>query len=260
MVTKFVKRSNQFRYKKGGAYGKKKRWYFGASANLPIVGKTSIGFGSGKAKRAIINTVRRGLEDPQHKLWSKPGNGPPDTVMSHNTIYTLNLTGNINKGDDEDNRTGETIHLEALKFRVHFTSVSGQVTNGNRPKTFRVMIVKHDGDHLGGFDVFGGGLGSTDLFQGNTNPVFEWPNPKNVTVLYDNKVKITPVINTEQYEKECSDILKLNTPFTYKSDQNYGKTWNLYLVIMGYEPSGTTGTTTIGRAYFHGDLIFKDSR
>jgi hypothetical protein len=122
------------------------------------------------------------------------------------------------------------------------------------------MIVKHDIDTLGGSDAFGPGLGAGDLFHGSTNVVWEWISAKNCTVIYDKKVKITPQIGSTSYDAECSDIVKFGTTFTYKPDQSYGKMHNYYLVICGYEPAGVTGNTNIGRAYFFGDLIFKDSR
>lgn len=258
MVTKYVRKQNNFRTKK--TYGKKKRWYFNAQANLPFVGATKVGFGTGMQKRSIVNLVRRRLEDTCHKLWSKVGAAPPSVGMTHNSIYAINLCGNISKGDDESDRTGESIHLDALKFRCHFVSQSGSVTNGNRPKTYRVMIIKHDNDWLGGSDSFCSGPGATDLFHGNNNPVWEWTAAKNVTVLYDKKIKINPQLSTEVYDNALEDIIKFNSTFTYKPDQNYGKFHNYYLCVMGYEPAGSSGTTAIGTCYFHGDLIFKDSK
>jgi len=236
----------------------RKRWYFNAQANVPFLGPTKVAFGN--QKRSILNIVRKGLEDPQHKLWSKVGTAPPNQTMTHNTLYTLNLTGNIAKGDDESDRTGENIHLDALKYKIHFVSVNGSVSDPNMPKTYRIMIVRHDNDHGAGTDNFVSGLGMTDLFHGNNNACLELTSAKNVSVLFDQLIKITPQMGSTNNDKLVTGFHKFNKTFTYKPDQNYGKFYNYYLVVAGYQAGGTTGVTNVGQVYFHGDLIFKDSK
>lgn len=256
-MRKYVRPKNRFRRKANPRL--KKRWYFNAGANLPFLGRTSVAFGTSKSKRSIINTVRRGLEDPMHKLWSAQGVSTPSSAVLQDTIYTINLTGNIPQGDTTFSRNGDNIHLDALKMRILFNNAAA--VNKAVPKHFRIMVVKSDIDAQGASDAWASGsLGASDLFQGNNTPCFEHPNPKNVSVIYDKIVKFKPAISATNEAMEFSEILRLGSTFTYKTGTNYGKLHNLYLVCTGYEPGATTGTTQIGNVYFFGDLIFKDSK
>lgn len=247
---KYVRRQNRFRR---GRRLKKRSWYFNAGANLPFIGKTNIAFGTNKQKRSIINVVRRGLEDPLHKLWSAAG-----TNILHNTLYTLNLTGNIPQGDTASSRSGDNIHLDALKLRMLFTT--DVATNKSVPKEYRIMVVRHDIEGQAASDAFASStLGTSDLFQGNQTPCFEHVNPKNCTVLYDKTCKLKPSISATNDLCEVSDIIRFNSTFTYKTNSNYGKMANYYLVLTSFEPGAATSATTAA-AYFYGDLIYKDSK
>lgn len=248
----YVRRQNRF--KRGRQTRLKKRgWYFNAGANLPFLGKTTVSLG----KRSIINTVRRGLEDPLHKLWSGQGIAPPQQNLLHNTLYTLNLLGNIPQGDTSQSRSADNIHVDALKIRLLFSTET--TTNKQIPKEYRVMIVKHDTEGQAASDAFGSTLGATDLFQGNNVVVYEQINPKNCTVIYEKRCKLKPSISATNDMCEISDIIRLNTTFTYKTNSNYGKMHNYYLVVCGYEPDAAAAAT-VGRVTFFGDLIFKDSK
>lgn len=254
---RYVSKKARFGKKTGGKL--RKRWYFNAGANLPFVGRTNVSFGTTKAKRSVINMVRQGLEDPQHKLYSQVGQAPP-TVSSalQNTLYNLNLTGNIPQGTAEGNRTGDNIHLDAFKMKINF--YTDNATNKQCPVQFRVMLVKHDIDTNGGSDAFAsGGIGAADLFQGNNAVTYELPNPKKVTVLYDKLCTIIP-----QFNDNCvctiNEIIRLQTTHTYKTATNYGKYSNYYLMICGSQPAATSGVTVIGGFQLYGDLIFKDSK
>lgn len=254
MPNRYVKRRNRFG-QKGGRL--RKRWYLNAGATLPFVGKTTLSMGSSKFKRSVAAIVRR-QEDPLHKLWSKVGTAQPSQSMTHLTMYTVNLTGNIPQGTNDNSRQGDTIHLEAIKFKLLFDTVTS--TNKAAQKQYRVMIVKHDAEYLGGSDSFGSGLGATEIFHGNNAPAYEQINSKLCTVLYDKLITVTPQISANNYLSCLSEIIRFNSPFIYKTGTNFGKMFNYYLVVTGFESNATGGVTNVGTVSFFGDLIFKEGK
>lgn len=230
----------------------RKRWYLNAGATLPFVGKTQIRMGN-LQKRSIINTVRKGLEDPLHKVIAGA-----QQACTQSTHYTLNLLGNIARGDTGADRTGDNIHLDALKFNMLFSN--NGATNLANEKILRIMIVKADAEVLGASDAWGSGLGSTDLYQDSASlPVFACINPKLVTKVYDKCVRLIPQ-GAVQSLTRISELIPINQRFTYKSGTNFGKQINYYMVINIYEPGATSGTTNVGLVYLSTDLIFKDSK
>jgi len=251
MPNKYVSKKTRFRTRTGGRL--RKRWYFNAGANLPIIGKTNVSFGSGLQKRSIVNLVRRRLEDPLHKTISNS-----NTNLLENTLYTVNLSGNIPQGDGDGNRSGDTIHIDALKIKLHFNTQD--VDNKQVPVEYRVMIVKHDVDGQGGSDAWlSSTLGANDLFFGNNLIICEQTNSKKVTVLYDKICRITPQQNATS-TCTLSEILRLNSTFTYKTGTNYGKFYNYYLVVAAHQQGATLGASVVGNCSIFTDLIFKDSR
>lgn len=232
-----------------------KRWYANASANLPFIGKTSVAFGSGMQKRSLLSVVRNGLEDPLHKIIREA----PAGGLLQNTVYSLNLTGNIPRGDTDGSRTADTIHLDAIKFSLQLTN-SGS-TNVNNFKHYRFMIVKSDEDHLSGSDSWSNSaLGLTALFHPGANLLISKTNAKASTILYDKTVTIAPKVSGAIVSSLITDTVRVGQKYVYKTGTNYGKHSNFYMVVIGYEPSATTGTTNVGTAEVSVDMIFKDSK
>lgn len=234
---------------------KKKRWYVNASANLPFVGKTSFAMGN-KTKRSIISLVRNRLEDPLHKLWNDV-----QTTILYNGIYTLNLTGNIPQGTTDNTRTGDNIHLEALKFRCYIAKLNGVVTNPNQARKFRILLYKSDVASGQSVDTFTAAVGSTQIFHQPCSIVENgMVNSKLVTLLYDKSITMNAQVTNTSQLISFNETIPIKQTFTYKTGQNYGKDVNYYLSVMVYEPGAVAGTTNCGVFTFQGDLIFKDSK
>lgn len=243
------------RFKKRGlTNNRRKRWYLNASATLPFIGKTNVSMGN-KFKRSVVNVVRNRLEDPLHKIWSTSF----FNSAKQDTIYSLNLTGNIPQGDTGTSRSGDNIHLEALKMSL---IISKGVTAPNNPKDYRVMVIKSDQASGGGVDTWSGTIGWTDLFHGATAvPCAANIDSKKCTVIFDKMYRIKPTIASTSDQIVIKEFIPLKATHTYKSGTNYGKNCNYYLVFSGYEASGTVGVTEVaGFVSLSADLIFKDSK
>lgn len=176
---------------------------------------------------------------------------------TQNTIYTCNLTAGIVQGTQDDQRIGDSIHLAAVKVAAQIISASATT----QPTQFRV-IIGYSGEEYNLPNTLGAGLTNTEIFQtgtGTNSIVNGIINPKAFTVLDDRIVTINNIVlNQNEFQQE-SYTVQCDSPFPYQSKGSvFGKTRNLYLVVMANINAGVNGTTVAGTFNICTDLIFKD--
>lgn len=178
------------------------------------------------------------------------------TGLTHNTIYTVIPTTGIIQGDDNTTRTGDFIHLAALKIRM-----SMQTATAAAGYTYRVLV-GYTGEEYNLPTVLGAGLSSSELFIPNTAAT--WTpngviNPKAFTCLYDETIDINSLVATVQDTQTTSFTVNLDKRFPYQAAASiYGKNQNLAVVVCGGVTAGVTGTTSVGSVVLTYDLIFKE--
>jgi len=83
-------------------------------------------------------------------------------------------------------------------------------------------------------------------------------NPKAITLLDDRTITLNNSITSVADLESFSYNVPLNCDFDYQAGGSvYGKTRNLYVVVMASILDGTTGTTIWGLVNLSADLIFK---
>lgn len=175
-------------------------------------------------------------------------------AMLHNAIYTFGPTQTIVQGTNNTQRAGDEVYLCALK--VSATIVTDTAAGAF---SYRVMV-GYSGEEYAAASGFVSGLTLANLFLPNTggaNATTAIVNPKTFTVVDDRMVDINSLITATADLKTLAYTCSLNTKFPYKASGSvYGKTRNLYLVVIGFKAGGS-GATAVGTALFNTDLIFK---
>lgn len=203
-------------------------------------------------RRQIASSFRSKVESikPAKHLSLQPG-----ATVLHNEIFTLGLTQQIFQGDGNDNRDGDAVVLCALKIKNAFFSstVAGAYQ-------FR-MIVGYSGEEYTANNYTTTRLTTSELFLPST---FSWPingiiNPKAFTCLYDETIDINSQVSGASDIKAAFMNVDLgNHHFNYQSSASiYGKTKNLYVVLIGCVVGGVSGVSTVGTCNTAVDLIFK---
>jgi len=176
-------------------------------------------------------------------------------AFTHNTIFTANMTAGITQGDLNSSRTGDSITLSSLKLMGSYFSdaVGGAYT-------FRILV-GYSGEEYAS-TTFASGLGATEIFLPNTTTTFSTlgvVNPKAFTVLSDQTVdlnsQIAAVVDVHTFSVNVN--LK-QSEFVYQaSGSAFGKSKNLYVVVLACVGGGTSGTTDAGDLILSCDLIYK---
>ena len=146
--------------------------------------------------------------------------------MTHNTIYTCNLTSPIIQGSGDNQRIGDTIHLLATKINCLYTSPAATSASCQ----LRLIVGWSQAEfNLGA--TFGSGLGMSDLFQVSTGT--NWTNtaiinPKAFTVLDDRMVTVNNNISSVSEIQSLTYTVQADAEFPYRAAASlYGKTRNL---------------------------------
>jgi len=232
----------------------------------PRFGKQGSGMTQGYSNRQVVASKRgrgrsntfaakvRNLSGYKHNTQSSSS---VSSTMTHQTIYTSNMTALITQGDGNTNRDGDGVHLTALKVKgvIHTAAASGAFC-------YRVLV-GWSGEE---YNVTGSnaGLTSTELFlpsQGGAFFVTANVNPKAFTCIHDELIDINSLIATTADLKTIAFNVKINQKFLYQaSASTFGKTRNLYVVVIGGVVGGTSGTTSCGSFFFDTDLVFQDMK
>jgi len=176
-------------------------------------------------------------------------------ATTHNTVYQSSPTQNITQGDGNINRDGDEIYLESIKLRIACLS---QAATG--AYSFRILV-GYSGEETSCPTTFVSVLGTSSFFLPTTGGVYGHNaivNPKAFTVLDDRTVTLNSIIAaTNEIQNEIYTV-PLKQKFQYRASASvYGKTKNLYIVVVTTVNGGTTGTTATGAVYVNSDLIFK---
>lgn len=206
-----------------------------------------------KSKRKSFAARVRALEAYKHNTINDSVNAAAG--ITANTIYTNSITTKVTQGDTNADRTGDAIQLVALKIKGVINSATTAGAYG-----YRILV----GWSTKQFNVSGSaaGLGLTDIFLPSTGA--NWTpsaivNPKAFTVLHDSMVDINSQITATADLAQVDIKVPLSGKFEYVSSGSvYGKTRNLYLIVIPAVIGGTSGTTQCGSYAFNTDLIFQD--
>jgi len=136
--------------------------------------------------------------------------------MTHNTIYTYNVTAQVVPGTTVGTRQGDSIFLKGLNVKGNL--LTNDVSNGYQ---YRVMVLmsgeEYDAGSSFGIGVNGLGLGEIfylpQAFIGTSAIV----NPKAVTILHDEIIDINSQVSNIRDIANCSFYVSLNRKFHYQS-------------------------------------------
>lgn len=190
------------------------------------------------------------LSEAKHLTASKQYVG-----LKRNEYLTMNLTSQIGQGTAINQRIGDEIYLEALKFRATLeTDIAATAY------VLRIIVGYSDAEYGSstwttsglGSAIFHNGTGVTTL---TTNGLV---NAKNFTTVYDE----TTTINSQIAGSASADVLAATVPLKSKFPYRvaggvYGKTKNLYMFACGYIVNGAVAAT-VGTLTVDFDLIFKE--
>lgn len=176
---------------------------------------------------------------------------------THNTLYSISPTQTISQGTGNNGRIGDSVHLLSLKISG-WVSTNASITKATE---FRIVTLWSGEEYACPTALTTPALTTTDLFVTSTTPgwvpnsIF---NPKAVTVLDDRTITLTNSITNVADLESFSYSVGLNCDHDYQaSGSTYGKTRNLYVVVMGAVLDGTTGSTVWGVTNLSMDLVFK---
>lgn len=201
-------------------------------------------------KRSRVKSFRRKVLDV---FQTKHFSGTSETTIADNVFKAMNLTSQVTQGDNDAQREGDSIHLEALKIEGHI-----QTSADSNAYKFRILVgySRHE-------------VNNTSIVADPTFPSPFLPgtafqlvngiiNPKNFTVLYDQILDLNSQVEGDRTIQSFRDTIKLNKTFYYKaSGAIYGKDKNLYVIVLGYRPDTLDGDP-VGSCLLSYDLIFKD--
>lgn len=176
--------------------------------------------------------------------------------MLHSVIYTNNVTAQIGVGTTNSSRQGDQIYMKGLRVQGNvFTDVLASAYQ------YRVMVVMSGEEYDFGMS-FGAGLTPDQIFLPATGGLFQSNgivNTKAITVLYDQMIQINSQVAGALDTAGVSFYVPLNRKFQYKEGgSEFGKSKNLYLVIIGDAAGGGLGVTDSGSCQFSTDLNFKN--
>jgi len=177
--------------------------------------------------------------------------------MTHNTIYTTNITAQITQGDGNANRDGDAVILVSLKVKgaIHSPAATGAFM-------YR-LIIGWSGEE---YAVTGSSSGIVDAelilpnqgtsFKANANV-----NPKAFTVLHDEMLEINSLIASSTDVKSFAfNVPFSGAKFAYQaSASTFGKLKNLYCIVIPSVVGGSGGVTACGSFFINTDLVFQNA-
>lgn len=209
-----------------------------------------------KKKMGRSNTLKKKMLAIKPAFHDSVQDSDLAVAHKHNTIYTFSPTQAITQGTGNDGRIGDKIYLEALKFKgvYHSDAATGAYTLR--------LLIGYSSEEYNAATGFVSGAAIADFFLPNTGSTFRTSsivNPKAFTTIYDSTIEVNSNIANTQEIKNFEDAIQLQKDFSYQSSASqYGKSMNLYVVIMSSVLGGTTGVTNSGATIMTYDLIFKN--
>jgi len=181
-----------------------------------------------------------------------------NAAVTHSSFYAHAMTQGITQGLTIEDRIGDEIFLNAIRFNVFLTAPG---TAG--AYSYRIMLV-WSGEEFNNTST----LVTTSLSAGEVmlpgyssgSAYLAIVNRKAVTVLWDRIVDINSNVSATSDVTTVSGTLNLkNQRFAYQSAGSiYGKTKNLYFIAIPNVANGTTGTTGCGAIGITYSIDFRD--
>jgi len=182
--------------------------------------------------------------------------GTPATLL-HNQIQGFGITQRLIQGTDIASRVGDEVFLQAFRAQIIFAAPT---TAG--AYAYRVMVV-WSGEEYASTTFTTSILTASEVFLPSIHAgsrVAGVPNTKAVTVLYDEQFEINSNIasTADVYTNKIYVNLR-NQKFAYQASGSvYGKTKNLYLIVVPNVQGGTLDTTSCGGCVINSSLDFRD--
>lgn len=178
-------------------------------------------------------------------------------ALVHQNIMSMSPTQGVVQGDTNQDRDGDQIQVCALKLKGSFFAPT--TANGY---TYRIMVGYSGEEYATGTTLTVSGLVESEIFLPGTGAGHRTNainNPKAFTVLHDETIDINSLISGVQDVYSYSLTVPLNdSKFLYQSTGSvYGKTKNLYVVIIPCVIGGSLGITSCGNVHVSADLVFK---
>lgn len=209
-----------------------------------------------KKKESPKTMVKKALLSMAQTYHDTVGDNTVNAALTHNTIYTYNITAQCTQGTGLDERQGDEIYLVGLKIKG---SVFTAATAG--AYKYRVMVLL-SGEEYNPAVLNSSGLTSGEIWLPNTAFTFNVHgllNTKAVTPLFDQVLDINSTISGVADVATVDINIPLSRKFQYQSDNGvYGKKQNIYLVVTSNVGGGTAGTTSTGQFLGATDLIYKN--
>lgn len=217
------------------------RKYRTSGRNNSFVTKRGRQTGPSFNKMLMLNTPAK------HETYS------PTQALLHNNIYGTNITEQITQGFGNEGRDGDSIYLEAVKFRGILTS---STTAG--AYSYRI-IIGFTGEEITTGGAFNLTISSGQVFLPNgASQLTSIINPKAFTVLYDQVFDVNSQIAATADVNSFAGTVPIKQKFMYQSSASiYGKTKNLFMLVIGNVFGGVSGVTATGEIVVCIDTIFK---
>lgn len=204
-------------------------------------------YGSG---RSLKDKIRQ-LEPAKHFQTTDTTLGQ---TLTHNVAYVHSPTMNILKGTSDNQRVGDTIYLEAIKFKL----LAYDSPSINQPVFYQVVFGYIDVDTLTNVGWQGATTSDFTYSNGLTYGVMDIVDPKKITTIAEYTIKLPHVVEGSSTAELLEDTIQLKTRFVYETANQFGKYKNLVCYIKGIMIGGTP-SLLIGDVLLTYDLIYKDS-
>lgn len=186
---------------------------------------------------------------PAKHLTSTPG-----VTSLDDEIYTYGLTTQIVQGTGNTQRIADSIHIAAVKWRGFISTPAASGAYNYR------LLIGWSGEEYTTSNFTASGLTALEIFlpitvTRNVNGII---NPKAFTCIYDATIDINSTISNVSDLASFETTVQINQDHDYQaSSSSFGKTRNLYLIVIPQVVGGTPSTTAAGTFTTSVDLIFK---
>lgn len=198
----------------------------------------------GKQKQ-IEKVVKKVIGKAQeHKIFATAALN--QTGLLHNTMYTLSPIAFV-RGGNPDQFIGSQIYLKEI-------TMGGTISNKTTQAevSFRILTVWSDDKYAldwSDLSLLSSGIGATSIFYSNVNLIGAMINNKTTTRVISDKLitcktDVSGAVKTSKVRIKVPIRKKLT--FVGSSGSNLVKEQQLYVVIIPWTPSGSTGSTTVG--------------
>lgn len=228
---------------------------FGMNANVGNGTNSSMVLTRRPKRRGKYKTFAQKVRNVHGYKHNTLSSSAVSNVMTHQTIYTTNLTSKIVQGDSNADRDGDSVHLTAFKLKgvIHSPTTAGAYV-------YRVLVGWSGEEYA--LTASSAGLTSAELFLPNQGGAFFATanvNPKAFTVIHDEIIDINSNITATSDLKSIAFNVPIKQKYAYQSTgSTFGKFKNLYIVVISGVVGGTSGTTASGSYFFDTDLIFQN--